>query len=57
MFCNHGQMICIAGCDTVFADEDDWYARLDDLRPTLVPWPGRSPAGERPARAVFGGGI
>ncbi|MEW1762413.1 hypothetical protein AB0393_38650 [Streptomyces cyaneofuscatus] len=51
-----GQLICTAGCDTVFADEDDWYAQLDDPMLNPVPLPGRSTGGERPARAASGSG-
>lgn len=52
-----GQLICTAGCDTVFASEDDWHAQLDDPMLNPVPLPGRSPAGERPARAASSAGI
>ncbi|MBQ0888557.1 hypothetical protein KBZ94_27165 [Streptomyces sp. RM72] len=51
-----GQLICTAGCDTVFAHEDDWYAQLDDPMLNPVPLPGRSTAGERPARAASSAG-
>ncbi|MET9779307.1 hypothetical protein ABZ023_34555 [Streptomyces sp. NPDC006367] len=52
-----GQLICTAGCDTVFTDEEDWHAQLDDPMLNPVPLPGRSPAIERPARAASGAGI
>ncbi|MFJ4702973.1 hypothetical protein ACIP5N_32960 [Streptomyces sp. NPDC088768] len=50
-----GQLICTAGCDTVFADENDWYAQLDDPMLNPVPLAGRSTADEGPARAVASG--
>ncbi|MFE6274074.1 hypothetical protein ACFVQ9_35395 [Streptomyces goshikiensis] len=49
-YCNHGsaaghrsrpgQLICTAGCSTVFANDEDWYAQLDDPMANPVPLPG-----------------
>ncbi|TLQ39177.1 hypothetical protein [Streptomyces marianii] len=39
-----GQLLCTAGCDTVFADDEDWYAQLDDPMARPVALPGRAPA-------------
>ncbi|MFI7089624.1 hypothetical protein ACIBUR_39320 [Streptomyces anulatus] len=38
-----GQLACTAGCGTVFADDEDWYAQLDD--PMANPAPLPTPAG------------
>lgn len=35
-----GQLACTAGCSTIFADEEDWYAQLDDPMARPVPLPG-----------------
>ncbi|WP_019061602.1 hypothetical protein [Streptomyces prunicolor] len=39
-----GQLICTAGCSTVFRDDEDWYAQLDDPMANPVPLPARTPA-------------
>ncbi|MFD4529126.1 hypothetical protein ACFWP7_35485 [Streptomyces sp. NPDC058470] len=43
-----GQLICTAGCDTVFADEEDWNAQLVDPMLNPVPLPSCSTASEKP---------
>lgn len=40
-----GQLICTAGCNTVFTDDEDWYAQLDDPMANPVPLPARAPSG------------
>ncbi|MFH0246439.1 hypothetical protein ACGRHY_29370 [Streptomyces sp. HK10] len=39
-----GQLICTAGCGTIFSDDEDWYAQLDDPMANPVPLPARAPA-------------
>ncbi|MFG2210937.1 hypothetical protein [Streptomyces sp. NPDC048638] len=36
-----GQLACTAGCETIFANDEDWYAQLDDPMLNPVPLPGR----------------
>ncbi|MFK0047749.1 hypothetical protein ACIQU4_27410 [Streptomyces sp. NPDC090741] len=35
-----GQLICTAGCGTIFTDDEDWYAQLDDPMANPRPLPG-----------------
>ncbi|MFF9436354.1 hypothetical protein ACF1BP_21750 [Streptomyces sp. NPDC014735] len=35
-----GQLICTAGCSTIFVDDEDWYRQLDDPMLNPVPLPG-----------------
>ncbi|MEO3978949.1 hypothetical protein [Streptomyces sp. CAU 1734] len=39
-----GQLACTAGCGTIFADDDDWYAQLDNPMDNPAPLPARTPA-------------
>ncbi|MFE1190217.1 hypothetical protein [[Kitasatospora] papulosa] len=38
-----GQLACTSGCGTIFADDEDWYAQLDDPMASPVPLPARAP--------------
>ncbi|WP_328973332.1 hypothetical protein [Streptomyces sp. NBC_00239] len=49
-----GELICTAGCDTVFANEEDWHVQTNDPMLNPVPLPDRSTAGDRPARGASG---
>ncbi|GGU40582.1 hypothetical protein [Streptomyces violascens] len=40
-----GELACTAGCETIFANDEDWYVNLDDPMLNPVPLPRRSGIG------------